>query len=393
MMVMFGAMDGLYMGLAHKPTSVRRICKLGNVSSVHVFEAFDMVIALTNGRLLAYHLNELEDPDNWGREVRGVQLAANIAYTAAGRYLRRPLLVYARVHRNRTKFKCVQPFNSTESSAHAADAKRGRLYHNKKHRLDVIQEFWIGCETFGVHFFRKKLCVVCRESFEIVDIRRGYENFGLPNPLDPDLRFVQGSGGRPLAIHRIGAEFLLCFEGLAFYLNRAGQRTRLDFIISWLLPPRQVIVHGPYIVAFNQLFIEIRNAGTGELEHTIRAPNAVCLNGNNFPNHGIHVAAPSSSLNHIGSLLMKGEMLTSASESSPSPMSSSAFLPYLGNYMTTMSLHLQGRSSLSHRPSSASLSSSLHGSLVHLSRSQSPSLVSVPANYIVFELRLPSSSP
>ncbi|KAJ1914787.1 RHO1 GDP-GTP exchange protein 2 [Mycoemilia scoparia] len=304
-MIMIGAEDGLYMGLSHKSTSIRRISTMPMVTSVHVFEEYDMVVVLENHMLVAYSLGDVEDPNNWGRDISGTTLAHSVSYIAVGRYRGRPLLVYARVRSSLSTFSCIQPYDAKAmAAAGPTEFKKGRtVFRNGKYRLHIVQEFVIGNESYGMQFFRKKLCVICKESFEIVDIRRGYEHVGLPSPLDPDLLFVQQEkSGRPLAIHKIDNEFLLCYQEFAFYLEKSGKRTRPELLIRWLVPPTQVIVSAPYIIAFNPIFIEVRHSKTGNLEHTIRLPNGVCLNPGSVQN-GIHISAPPESTTYVNKII------------------------------------------------------------------------------------------
>ena len=75
---------------------------------------------------------------------------------------------------------------------------------------------------------------------------------GLLDPNDESLEFVRKAEGlRPMAIYRIGQEFLLCYDRkllsadrrliklmaswaeFAFYVNKVGRRCRRDFMVFW----------------------------------------------------------------------------------------------------------------------------------------------------------------
>ena len=48
----------------------------------------------------------------------------------------------------------------------------------------------------------------------------------------------------------------------AFYIDGQGNRVRPDFLIEWEGTPEGYAFHYPYIIAFDQSFIEVRNIFT-----------------------------------------------------------------------------------------------------------------------------------
>jgi RHO1 GDP-GTP exchange protein 1/2 len=75
------------------------------------------------------------------------------------------------------------------------------------------QEFYIPLQSSSIHFLRTRLCVGCANGFEIVDLET-LDTQGLIDPSDASLDFVRKREGlRPIAIFRIGNEFLLCYDG------------------------------------------------------------------------------------------------------------------------------------------------------------------------------------
>lgn len=98
------------------------------------------------------------------------------------------------------------------------------------------------------------MCVGCSKGFEIVDLET-LDTQGLLDPHDESLDFVRRRDNlRPMAIYRIHNEFLLCYDGgcpmfvvvscilvdflffpaeFAFYVNKNGRRSRLNFMVQW----------------------------------------------------------------------------------------------------------------------------------------------------------------
>ena len=93
---------------------------------------------------------------------------------------------------------------------------------------------------------------------------------GLLDPADNSLDFVlKREGVKPMAIYRVDGDFLLCYDDLAFYVNKNGWRVRKDWLIHWEGQPRGFAFYHPYILAFDPSFIEIRHIGTGDLIQVI----------------------------------------------------------------------------------------------------------------------------
>ncbi|KAF5374374.1 hypothetical protein D9758_004548 [Tetrapyrgos nigripes] len=76
--------------------------------------------------------------------------------------------------------------------------------------------------------------------------------------------------GKPVAMFRIGDEFLLCYNSFAFYLDQSGRRTRKEFLLFWEGKPTAFAIHYPVIVAIDPTFAEVRHLGTGELVQVIQ---------------------------------------------------------------------------------------------------------------------------
>ena len=67
----------------------------------------------------------------------------------------------------------------------------------------------------------------------------------------------------------------------AFFVDKSGKRAKKEFIVYWEGKPVSFGFHSPYIVAFDQDFIEVRHIETGNLEQIIRGQHIQCLDGHN----------------------------------------------------------------------------------------------------------------
>eukprot|EP00834_Sanchytrium_tribonematis_P004884 NODE_264_length_11354_cov_1.067170.p9 type:complete len:112 gc:universal NODE_264_length_11354_cov_1.067170:6110-5775(-) len=66
----------------------------------------------------------------------------------------------------------------------------------------------------------------------------------------------------------------------AFFVDRSGRRAKPDFVIYWEGQPKQFAFCMPFILAFDDSFIEIRDVNTGDLEQIIRGSHIQCLDNN-----------------------------------------------------------------------------------------------------------------
>ena len=129
---------------------------------------------------------------------------------------------------------------------------------------------------------------MCDKAFEIIDPEDLSSSRSIPNDHDPQFYFLQQRKDnlRPLAMYRIQSKFLLCYNKFAFYVDNRRQglipRDRryaytcetipwllmMEFCIrsallcEWECYPESVVYHHPYIIAFDQRFVEVRHVET-----------------------------------------------------------------------------------------------------------------------------------
>ena len=76
---------------------------------------------------------------------------------------------------------------------------------------------------------KTKLCIGCAKGFEILSSQTGTKE-SILDEADPSLDFAtQRESVTPLAIHRLGRDFLLCYSEFVFLINRNGWRTNHDW--------------------------------------------------------------------------------------------------------------------------------------------------------------------
>lgn len=73
--------------------------------------------------------------------------------------------------------------------------------------------------------------------------------------------------------------FLLCYIGhyywleFGFFIDKTGRRAHFPWIINWVGSPTKFAYNHPFIIAFDQSFVEIRSIENGGLEQIIPVQN------------------------------------------------------------------------------------------------------------------------
>lgn len=113
--------------------------------------------------------------------------------------------------------------------------------------------------TQSLTYLRSHLCLGCSKGFELLDLET-LKIESLLDPADTSLDFViRRESLRPISLYRIGKEFLLNYSDFSFFINSNGWRSRPDWMIQWECMPQDIILSYPYLVAFDNNFIEIRS--------------------------------------------------------------------------------------------------------------------------------------
>ncbi|KAJ1913939.1 RHO1 GDP-GTP exchange protein 2 [Tieghemiomyces parasiticus] len=280
--ILVGTDVGLYVGSELSRGGYLKITKMRNVTHLHVFPEYDQLIMISDKIPYVYPLHELARPTLWDR-LRGKKLGIKATAFYVGRFHDRPAVAFMTPKSKQSVFTITRPIHLREYNKRTDD--KLLWSHKEKGQPEVglvrLKEFFVPTETFGLTFFRQHLGVGSLATFEIIDIRDLRLHDSLPNPADPTFSDLPAPSilGRPYLMHKVTGtgEFLVCFERLAFYVNRAQTRSRPHLLIHWEGRPRSIQVFEPYIYVFCAEFIEIRQMDTGALEHIIPAINVRCL--------------------------------------------------------------------------------------------------------------------
>ncbi|ORX88753.1 Dbl homology domain-containing protein, partial [Basidiobolus meristosporus CBS 931.73] len=272
-----GTKDGLFSGFEGDPASFRKVLDHPRIQQVETLQEIGMVIVLQDKLLLTYSIDVLDNPESCANR-QGQKLASQVSYFGTGRCDGQLLVVLMKLKGLKSFFKVLEPVSLRENPK----IKGKLLCQRNGFALRLFKEFYIGAESYSVQFLTKKLYVVCPKGFEIINLEALHLNKSIPDLSDEaQFGFInRREECRPLAMFPLDTEeFLLCYNvEFAFHLDKLGRRTRPNLLIEWEGRPNSVALHGQYIIAFGNFFMEIRHAESGELIQVINGCNLQYLN-------------------------------------------------------------------------------------------------------------------
>ncbi|TFK74994.1 CNH-domain-containing protein [Pluteus cervinus] len=288
--VVYGTNDGIYLSdLQEAKGEPVKVLSLLDVAQVDVLEDYQLLIVLSERQVHTFPLDALNQNDPMAGLKRAKTISSHTSFFKAGYCLGRTLVCIVKSSQLSSTFKTLEPID--EHTRSRAKPTFRKLLQGGNDTLKLFREFYIPVESTSIHYLKTKMCVGCSRGFEIVDLET-LDTQGLLDPVDESLEFVRRRENlRPMSIYRVGNEFLLCYDEFAFYVNKSGKRARKDFIIYWEGNPTGFALHEPYVLAFEQNFVEIRHIDTGLMSQVIQGSNIRLLfadtppsnTGNNGP--------------------------------------------------------------------------------------------------------------
>jgi hypothetical protein len=149
---------------------------------------------------------------------------------------------------------------------------------NKSEWFRVYRDFFLPSESFDLVFLKAKIAILCTKGFEIMDLT-DFKSVTIPQRDDPRMATIarRCESCRPLGMFRSSEnEFLLCYDEFGLYVDRHGDPSRNLTLIEWEGTGEHAAFHPPYVLIFDQRFIEIRHIDNGRLVQIIRGQEIRC---------------------------------------------------------------------------------------------------------------------
>ncbi|KAI0642272.1 CNH-domain-containing protein [Trametes meyenii] len=272
----YGTDDGIYLSnLMERNREPVKVLALKDVEQVDVLEDYQLLIVLAERQVITFPLDALDPMDPLSGLKRAKRIASHISFFKAGVCVGKTLVCVVKSSPLSSTIKALEPIDQNIRGRSKPTFRK--LLQGGNDTLRVFKEFYIPVQSSSIHFLKTRLCIGCTNGFEIVDLET-LDTQGLLDPADQSLEFVHKRENlRPLAIYRIDNEFLLCYDEFAFYVNKAGWRSRKDFMVYWEGSPTGFALHYPYVLAFEPTFVEIRHVESGAMSQIIQGNNLRCL--------------------------------------------------------------------------------------------------------------------
>lgn len=256
------------------------------VSQVAVLEEFNLFLLIADKSLLAYHLDVIcpashngpaPTNDSARKAPQKLSGSKDVGFFCTGKMKDRTLVFYKKRENLNAVFKVLEPVyqKSSEKKGRVAAGlfKRGTTEFFREY-----DEFYIPTECTGMNLFQSSLSVSTARGFEVLTLDKK-QPWSVP---DLNAEHVQNiaqhvKDQRALRMLRLSEqEFLLCYTNCAVYINKHGDVSR-SVIMRFVGNANHAALFGPYLVLFDDDFVEIRNAQNGRLKQIIAGREVKCL--------------------------------------------------------------------------------------------------------------------
>ncbi|KAH0324761.1 hypothetical protein KCU74_g7816, partial [Aureobasidium melanogenum] len=280
-MVAVGTDFGVYCCEMDNPRGWFRAIAGTKVTQVAVLEEFNLFLVLADKVLYAHHLDAVCQPlsssaaENSSSRKAPQRLSGSrdVGFFAVGRMKDRTLVFYKKRDGISSTFKVLEPIyqKSTEK-------KRGIFKRGNTEFFRDYDDFYIGTECHGMNLFHSSLAISSDKGFEVLTLDKK-QPWSVPDWKAPEvgniLRHVEKQ--ETLGMLRLtDQEFLLCYNLCAVYVNKHGEISR-SVVMNFVANAKSAALYGPYLVLFDNEFVEVRNAQNGRLKQIIAGKDIKCL--------------------------------------------------------------------------------------------------------------------
>ncbi|PVH93370.1 hypothetical protein DM02DRAFT_662044 [Periconia macrospinosa] len=279
-MVAVGTDIGVYISEYDNPRGWTKAIQIPKVTQVAVLEQFSLMLLISDKSLIAYHLDAVcpvggvaPSSDSSRRAPQKLSGARDIGFFATGVMKDRTLVFYKKRESLSSTFKVLEPVyqKSTE--------KKSRLFRSGRTEFfREYDEFYIPTECTGINLYNSSLAISTSKGFEVLTLDKK-QPWSVPDLKQPHVATIAArlEGQKTRGMFRLSdQEFLLCYEDCAVYVNKHGDISR-SVIMEFEGKAVSAAMYGPYVLLFDQDFVEIRNAQSGRLRQVVSGRDVKCL--------------------------------------------------------------------------------------------------------------------
>lgn len=257
---------------------------MSKVTQMAVLEEFNLLILLSDKVLIAYHLDVVcpasgppvpQTDASVRKAPQKLSGSKDVGFFLAGKMKDRVLVFYQKRDGINSIFKILEPVLQKSATSRSRwlgnSSRRGQTEFFREY-----DEFYIPAETYGLNMFHSSLAVATKRGLEVLTLDKKI-TWGVPN-LESDEKETRSrletiasrlKDLRPLGMFRVSeAEFLVAFSECAVYVNKLGDVSR-SVIMEFVGRANHACLSYPYLILFNDDFVEIRDAQSGRLKQVI----------------------------------------------------------------------------------------------------------------------------
>jgi len=254
--------------------------QIPKVTQVAVLEQFSLMLLISDKSLIAYHLDAIcpasgvpPSNDSTRRAPQKLSGARDIGFFATGVMKDRTLVFYKKREGLSSTFKVLEPVYQKSTEKKSRIWKSGRTEFFREY-----DEFYIPTDCFGIDLFHSSLAISTAKGFEVLTLDKK-QPWSVPDLKQQHVATIASrlTDQKPLGMFRLSdQEFLLCYQECAVYVNKLGDISR-SVIMEFVGKANSAAMFGPYILLFDNDFVEIRNAQNGRLRQVISGRDVKCL--------------------------------------------------------------------------------------------------------------------
>ncbi|KAI5796331.1 CNH domain-containing protein [Peziza echinospora] len=275
-MFAIGTDYGVFISVASNPRGWMRAIPVAKVTQIAVLEEFSVFLTLADKALIAYHLDVVipgESSDSSKRPPQRLSGARDVGFFATGRMKDRMIVIYKKREGISSTFKLLEPVLQKATEKKSRFSRKGNTEFFRE-----FDDFYIPTESYGFNLFHSSLAIQTSKGFEIIPLETK-RPFSVPELKPTHVAAIAArlTGQKPLGMFRLSdIEFLLVYEDCAVYVNKHGDVSR-SVVMEFVGKARTAALYGPYILLFDNDFVEIRNAENGRLRQVIAGRDCRCL--------------------------------------------------------------------------------------------------------------------
>ncbi|EWC48131.1 hypothetical protein DRE_02710 [Drechslerella stenobrocha 248] len=280
-MVAIGTDAGVYISDYDNPRGwTKAINTVARVTQIAVLEDFSLFLVLADRTLIAYHLDVVVPPaggapvsETAKRAPQKLSGGKDVGFFATSRMKDRMLVFYKRKDGLHSTFKVLEPVFQKATERKSRFSRRGTTEFFRE-----FDEFYIPAECYGISLFHSSLSIHSSKGFEVMTLDKKLP-WSIPELKAPHVQAIAArlANQRPLGMFRLSdIEFLLCYEECGVYVNKHGDVSR-SVIMEFVGKAKASAHYPPYVLLFDQDFVEIRDADNGRLRQVIAGRDARCL--------------------------------------------------------------------------------------------------------------------